>query len=261
MSSITNLNTEGKSISIFSLALALFSAQMDHEHPSLLNGLDPGHNLLKLSLHIMLRKPAQIRPVGNPSPKQLISLPLAINSLPLRHPPPLLREGVDTSKKPVHKRPPGLVVQPQDLVQLLLGGLWSRRRGGPDVRQGEGEGVGIVDGEGAADGHAAAVGVGCVAEEGYVAVEDEGVERGDCAHGVGLYVGGCVCHAPDDRVPVLCSASVRSAVAELLAFTYPVEASEELQAGLLVPPRAAEGVLWVVWIGVVERYDGILALA
>jgi hypothetical protein len=94
-----------------------------------------------------------------------------------------------------------------------------------------------------------------------VAVEDEGVERGDGAHGVSLYVGGCVGHAADDRVPVLCSASVRSVVAELLAFTYPVEASEELQAGLLVPPCAAEGVLWVVWIGVVERHDGILALA
>lgn len=74
---------------------------------------------------------------------------------------------------------------------------------GPDVREGQGEGVRVVDGEGAADGHAAAVGVGSVSQQGDVAVKDEGVERGDGAHGVGLYVGGCVGHASDDGVPIL----------------------------------------------------------
>lgn len=43
--------------------------------------------------------------------------------------------------------------------------------------------------------------------------------------------------------------------------SYPVKAPEELQVARLVPLGAAEGVPRVVGIGVVECYDGILALA
>lgn len=156
----------------------------------------------------MLRQPAQIRPIGNPSPKLLIRLPLPVNSLLLRHPPPLLRESVDARKEPVHERPAGLIVQLENLLELLLGGRRSRRcrdvaGSGPDVGQREGECVGVVDGQGPADRDAAAVGVGCVAEEGYVAVEDEGGEGRDGAHGVGLDVRGGLGHSSDDGVPVL----------------------------------------------------------
>ena len=54
-----------------------------------------------------------------------------------------------------------------------------------------------------ADRDAAAVGVGCVAEEGYVAVEDEGVKGCDGAHGVCFDVRSSIGHALDDWVPVL----------------------------------------------------------
>lgn len=47
----------------------------------------------------------------------------------------------------------------------------------------------------------------------------------------------------------------------IVAFAYPVEASEELQVARLVPLCAAERVSWVVGVGVVECHDGIFALA
>lgn len=160
--------------------LARRSAVSTLQSSSSSNGLDTGNDLVKFRLDIMLRQPAQVRPVGDPGPQKLIRLPFAVCSLLLRHPPPLLRERVDATQEPVHERASGLIVQLQSLVQLFRGGLrWSVGRhrstagGRPDVGQGEGERVGVVDGEGAADCDAAAVGVGCVAEKGYVAVEDE----------------------------------------------------------------------------------------
>lgn len=50
-------------------------------------------------------------------------------------------------------------------------------------------------------------------------------------------------------------------VGRVVAISYAVEAPEELQVARLVPLCAAEGVSWVVGVGVVERYDGVFALA